>query len=295
MDGDVPAGCHRHGRRLAGRAAARRRRRRASPRRRSRFDSSPTATTGCSPSRAAPGTDPADRRLGDSAESTSTSPRSLASTRSCGPPPPGCRSPSTRPACHEFGVGPRSTPITSWVGSRSTAGLWDFRLRVMVGGLTRTSPLRATDDDRRVRQAWVSGATARSGVLDRPVADARARRRRVDASAGRAGQSTRSVASRSAAARPRPARADRTTASTRAAAILLEPLDADAALIDCAAELRAGPGGSTDRGRVAVIARRERRTWRVWLRLGDAGSGAPIRLDIGLTRPARPGRLAHPR
>jgi glycosyltransferase involved in cell wall biosynthesis len=175
-------------------------------------------------------------------------------------------------------------------GTRLTPGLWDFRLRVMVGGLTRSSSLRATGDDPPRPKAWLSGATASvqaywtdpspTLALDVDEWMHRLVERAVDA-VGRIEGRRRLVVDL-------PELIGAAT-STRAATILLEPLDASEPLIDCAAELRVGPEGSTIEAALPSLSG-DVNMWGAWLRLGDAGSGPPIRLELTL-RPGRLGRV----
>lgn len=175
-------------------------------------------------------------------------------------------------------------------GARLTPGLWDFRLRVMVGGLTRTSPLRAAGDNPALPPGWLSGATDSvqpywtepSPTLALDVDEWMHRLLdRVDGAVCRVQGRRRLVVEVPALIGP--------TGPPRHATVVLEATEPGTALISCAAELIVGPRGSSVVAQLPALSR-DSEVWRAWLRLGEPGTGPPALLDITL-RPARLGRV----
>lgn len=174
-------------------------------------------------------------------------------------------------------------PATVMGGGPLTAGLWDLRLRVMFGGLTRTSPLRPATEEPALPPTWVTGAAERlrsatpywtqgsptlaldvdewmhplHDVIDTvPITEAAISGRRtlrlpVSQARGPAG-------------------------ATRRAQLLLTPeADAELAPLSCDAVVRLHPTGSELQ---AVIPRLPGHGmgWTAWLRMGELG-GTPAR------------------
>jgi hypothetical protein len=189
-------------------------------------------------------------------------------------------------------------PSTVMGGVPLTAGLWDLRLRVMFGGLTRTSPLRPVDDEPPAPAAWLGGTPDQPQsfaaywtdgsptlaidvdewmhplheLIDDPnlAAPTIASRRRLVLGAER----MRGL-----------------KGSTRTAHLVLTPAGAQgSAPVRCDAQIRLSPDGSS------VIARIPRlptpsTAWTVWLRVGPLG-GTPAReLPVRLA-PARLGTVS---
>ncbi|MGN6474424.1 MAG: glycosyltransferase family 2 protein [Mycobacteriales bacterium] len=186
-------------------------------------------------------------------------------------------------------------PHTLQGGMPLAPGLWDLRLRVMVGGLTRVAALRPpADREPPLLEAWAADADPEPHViqpywtfpapllaldvaewshplvdlLDRAEAPQLRRRRLTLAVPGLRGAPT-----------------------ALGATLILEPSDTESASLRIPARVEVGPGGST------FSAKLPRRLpggshWRVWLRFGPAG-GTPAR-TIGweLVRDGREVRLA---
>jgi glycosyltransferase involved in cell wall biosynthesis len=174
-------------------------------------------------------------------------------------------------------------------GGRLSPGLWDLRLRVMVGGLTRTSPLRTTGDDLLLPPAWLSGEAASvqaywtepSPTLALDVDEwMHSLLERIGGSVGRIDGRRRLVVEVPDLIGP---------PADRAATVILEPVDATASLISVAAKLQVGLDGATVSAALPSLSG-EATVWRAWLRFGEAGTGPAVPLDVTLS-PGRLGRV----
>jgi glycosyltransferase involved in cell wall biosynthesis len=179
-------------------------------------------------------------------------------------------------------------------GAPLSTGLWDLRLRLMFGGLTRVSPLRPADEPDAAVPAWIgSGPTSVTAywtapnptlaldvdewahplhdqVSDAPEVGIRGRRIEI------------AVPAISGA----PAR--------RTAQLLLEPADPGGRITICPAELFITATGSRLRARLPRRGSAPMH-WRVWVRIGTPG-GPPARpLNVEVRRDRRRYRQADSR
>jgi glycosyltransferase involved in cell wall biosynthesis len=191
----------------------------------------------------------------------------------------------------------RLDPASVMGGGRLSPGVWDLRLRVSIGGLARSSPLRPATDGQPDIGAWLSpaggavlsiaafwtrGSPSLSLDVDEwshPLPDlltvpsgglARIDRHRhlVIAAPGLRGRS-----------------GDHTAAS-----LILEPLDSPGlAVVHCAATLGIGVDGSTIEATLPELPGAPAH-WAVWLRLGEIGGSPPRPLPIRLAA-TRSGKL----
>jgi glycosyltransferase involved in cell wall biosynthesis len=184
-------------------------------------------------------------------------------------------------------------PATVLGGTALTTGLWDLRLRVMFGGLTRTAALRPAAEDPPALDAWVTDDTSITAYWTSPsptlaldVAEwSHALHDLVDDPLEMAPEmiGRRTVALGAGKVRG-------PSGVTRAAQLILEPVDAtEIGQVRTPAELRVAPGGASVQAALprlptAVSA------WSVWLRIGQIGGAPPRRLPVTIT-PGRMGRL----
>lgn len=175
-------------------------------------------------------------------------------------------------------------------GARLTPGLWDFRLRVMVGGLTRTSPLRAAHDDPAPPAAWLSDSagSVQPYWTDPTSTLAVDMDEWMHPLIERIGGAICRIEGRRRLVIELP-QLTGGTALARTATIVLEAPEPTTTLISCSAELRTRPEGSTIVATLPSLSRGGDE-WRAWLRLANPGSGPPVLLDITL-HPARLGRV----
>jgi glycosyltransferase involved in cell wall biosynthesis len=172
-------------------------------------------------------------------------------------------------------------------GSRLSGGLWDLRLRVMVGGLTRTSPLRATTEHPPRPPAWLSGST--TSVQPYWTDPAPTLALDVDEWMHRLGDRVAGATCHIEGRRQLVVDLPRVTGpstSARPVSVVLEPLDTDGPLLNCTGELRGGPDVAVITAALPALPA-DSGSWAVWLRAGDPGSGALTRLDVTVS----PGRL----
>jgi hypothetical protein len=184
-------------------------------------------------------------------------------------------------------------------GSALASGLWDLRLRLMFGGLTRTSALRPMDDgaalpvgswlarvageERSASAYWTHPSPAlaldvdawmhalHDEIDDPHEAPPTVRGRRLELSA-------RNVLGE--------------TGTTRPARVVLTPVPPSAGgPLTCSAVVECAPEGSTVRATVPRGARTTGGGWRVWLSLDDPGGAAPRPLPLSVNT-GRWGRLA---
>lgn len=177
-------------------------------------------------------------------------------------------------------------PATVMGNARLATGLWDLRLRLMFGGLTRASALRPVDEPTTPLPAWIgSDATSVTAYWTSPnpaialdvdewahplhdlvdeSADVTIRGRRIEIAVPAICGET--------------ARLD--------AQLQLEPADAGRRVTICPAQLVVTPAGSRIRARLPRRGR-EQVHWRVWTRIGTPG-GPPARpLNIEVRRAGR--------
>jgi glycosyltransferase involved in cell wall biosynthesis len=185
-------------------------------------------------------------------------------------------------------------PQTVMGGTALTAGSWDLRLRVILGGLSRASALRpaatgispatswlSTDHDgpRTVTALWEGGNvklaldvdgwshSLHDLIADRLVSDAQAapvtidRERRLVIPA----YDVRGV-----------------DGESRGVSLILEPLDSPlSGVVTCGGELRPTEMGSTIEVEVGPLPTGRSR-WALWLRIGPVGGAPPRRLPVEL-------------
>ncbi len=178
-------------------------------------------------------------------------------------------------------------PRTVMGGGPLASGLWDIRLRVVVGGLTRSSPLRPASAPEGPMPAWITPADGRcvaaywtepnpTVALDvdewshplhdlvTDTAELTIRRRRIE------------IEVPAIAGGP----------ASRPAELVLEPADAAGPALVCPARLRATPDGARLRARLPRRSGRDDR-WRLWVRIGAAGGPPPRALHLELRRERR--------
>jgi hypothetical protein len=161
----------------------------------------------------------------------------------------------------------------------------------MIGGVTRTSPLRCADEMPPPADSWVTGAVegcrsvtaywtdpARSLALDvdewmHPLQELIA-----DAAAD-AADSRQLVLDAPQLHGP--------VGAVRPVDLIFEPSDAEAALALVEAELRLDPSGSSVHAAIPPLPSDDTR-WAVWLRLGDIGGTPARKLAVELEHPVGP-------
>jgi glycosyltransferase involved in cell wall biosynthesis len=177
-------------------------------------------------------------------------------------------------------------PTAVMGGQPLAIGLWDIRLRLMFGGLTRASPLRPRDESEGTLPAWIGTnptcvtaywtAPSPTVALDvdewahplhdlvADIPEVRLRGRRVDLTVPEiCGE---------------PAR--------HAAQLLLEPADAGHRVTVCPAHLIVTPDGSRIRARLPRRGR-DAAHWRLWVRIGTPGGPAARPLGVEVRRDRR--------
>lgn len=180
-------------------------------------------------------------------------------------------------------------PATVMGGQPLTSGLWDLRLRVMVGGLTRVAPLRPATTAAEALRPWSVAAWSGAGrtVSAYWTAPNPALALDVDEWAhplhDLIEEQPKSGIRRRTLTIAVPAISGITNL---AAETILEPADASGVVTSCPAELVVTASGS------ALMSKLPRRStdcdhWRVWVRIGTPG-GPPARsLAIELRRDKR--------
>jgi glycosyltransferase involved in cell wall biosynthesis len=178
-------------------------------------------------------------------------------------------------------------PMTVMGGEPLSAGLWDLRLRLMFGGLTRVSSLRLAGDESAAAQAWVGGTddgnhstTAywtdpnRTLALDvdewmHPLQDLIGDPTGEKATRGRSPL----ILAANEIRGPRGA--------VRPAEVILTSPDPEAAVAMVSAELRIDPAGSTLYADLPAASSIDT-GWTMWLRLGEVGGTPPRKLPFPL-------------
>jgi poly(ribitol-phosphate) beta-N-acetylglucosaminyltransferase len=178
-------------------------------------------------------------------------------------------------------------------GAALTTGVWNLRLRVIFGGIPRTSPLRPAADTDVTALAWLTPSpgepssveafwTKQSPTLSldvnewsRPLHDLVADqlpaapqvtigRRLTIPAGGLRGPS----------------------GEARYAALILDPIeDSRLGVVSCHAMVRTRADGSIVDATIPDLPATSTR-WSIWLRIGDLGGAPPRRLDIDLTQTA---------
>jgi glycosyltransferase involved in cell wall biosynthesis len=244
------------------------------------------------PESMAPGVPPDDRRLGDLADididlaTISRADSQLWSTTD------GLSLVVDSEGCPRVRCEVTVDPMSVMGGRPLAAGLWDLRLRLMVGGVTRTSPLRCADEVPPLADAWVTGAVegcrsvtaywtdpARSLALDvdewmHPLQDL------IADSAADATDPLQLVLEASQLRGP--------AGAVRPVELIFEPSDAEAGLASVDAELRLDPAGSSVHAAVPQLPSDDTRWAAVWLRLGDIGGTPARKLAVELEPPVGP-------
>jgi glycosyltransferase involved in cell wall biosynthesis len=186
----------------------------------------------------------------------------------------------------------RLDPAKVMGGAALSAGLWDLRLRLMFGGLTRTSPLRPGPEVEPSQRVWLGPENGPAAVaaywteptpavaLDvdewshplhdvidpEPDVELRGRRLRV------------SIPAITGVRGPRPAQ------------VMLEPAEGIGPADVCAARLVMAAEGARLEARLPQPVGPDRR-WRIWVRIGEAGGPAPRPLRLELWRQHRRYRI----
>jgi hypothetical protein len=175
-------------------------------------------------------------------------------------------------------------------GAPLSAGLWDLRLRVMFGGLTRASPLRPTADDASGPPAWLSGAPQQRSVAAYWTEGSPTLALDVDEWMHPLNElvddplHTVPVIKGHSRLVLSAARIQGPAGGTRDAELILTPVDSPGpAPIRCGAEIHTSPDGSSVLARIPRLPAAGAQ-WSVWLRIGPLGATPARELSVRIAR-----------